>query len=150
MAALPTLAHAAMAPLLVWVAFEDWARFRIRNSSVLALAACLAASWVSVPGSTVLAHALLGGATLLILAVAFARGWIGGGDAKLLALAFTFVGPGGALAYSLLLLGFAAAYAVAARARLLPARREDGRTRIPFGVSIAGAWLAMLAPMVRN
>lgn len=44
-------------------------------------------------------HAGVGVAALLVMAGCFAMGWLGGGDAKLLAAASLWVGPGAALPF---------------------------------------------------
>ena len=93
------------------------------------------------------------------MSVLFARGWLGGGDVKLLAAATLWVGPagtpslllltsvlGGALAL-FLLLPLGGQIAVAARGMLgqPPISAERGLAMpIPYGVAIAGAALIVI------
>ena len=79
------------------------------------------------------------------LAVAFARGWIGGGDAKLLTVALAFAGPSSAAPFAILLLVCVGLYALGAKVGALPARSVEGRREIPFGPSIAAAWMGLMA-----
>ena len=90
-------------------------------------------------------------------AVLFARGYLGGGDVKLLAAATLWAGPadtpallvltgmlGGALAV-FLLMPFGAQLAAAGRALLTPSSASSAEhapaTAVPYGVAIAGAAL---------
>ena len=132
--------------VLVFVAIEDMRRFRIRNGLVvvLVLAFVLACAWHG-RLHLVLPHLLFALAGLALLYAAFTMGAIGGGDAKLLTAALLWIGPEGALVYSIALAACALAYVLAARLGLAPSRRAGRRTEIPFGPSIALAWIAFLA-----
>lgn len=132
--------------ILVFVAIEDMRRFRIRNVLVivLVLAFLLACAWHD-RLHLVLPHGLFALAGFALLFAAFTMGLIGGGDAKLLAAALLWIGPEGALVYSIVFAACALAYVLAARLGLAPSRRVRGRTEIPFGPSIAVAWIAFLA-----
>jgi prepilin peptidase CpaA len=79
---------------------------------------------------------------------------MGGGDVKLLSVAFLWVGIGCALPFALLLLLFASVHTIAAKLGWVDAQRakNDGRMRIPFAPSIAAAlvgvfMLGCLAPV---
>lgn len=136
----------AVGVVLVLVTIEDLRRFRIRNGLVivLVLAFVLACAWHD-RLHLLLAHLLFALAGLVLLFAAFTRGVIGGGDAKLLTAALFWIGPEGALVYSIALAACALAYVLAAKLGLAPSRRTRGRTEIPFGPSIAVAWIAFLA-----
>lgn len=76
---------------------------------------------------------------LALLAV-YALGWMGGGDVKLLAVAFLWVGLSGAATFSILLAIFSGAHGIAAKLGWIGSKLTDtGRRRIPFGPSIACA-----------
>lgn len=140
---------------MVLAALSDLATMTIPNRLALALAllflpAALAAGLD--PASFAL-HLL---AALLVLAAGillFARGWIGGGDAKIAAAAALWLGfPGlvSFLALSALFGGFLTLGILVLRAHMLPAfalrpwilRLHDPREGIPYGVAIAAGAIA--------
>lgn len=136
---------AAVAAVLVWIMVEDLRRFRIRNIAVAALALlfgldCLAGGRMAL----LLPHAAFAAACFAGLAVVFAMGAIGGGDAKLLTAALLWVGPEGCLVYALLLLPCTVIYVFGARFAHWPARWRGSGLVIPFGPSIAASWLAFM------
>lgn len=136
---------AAVAAVLVWIIVEDLRRFRIRNVAVAGLVLlfgldCLVGSRTAL----LLPHVVFAAACFAALAVMFALGAIGGGDAKLLTAALLWVGPGGCLVYALLLLPCTAVYVLGARFARWPARRRGSGLVIPFGPSIAVSWLAFM------
>ena len=131
---------------LAWIAYNDLLRFRIPNVAVLVLAlgfviACLVKGRVDL----LVAHGIYALAAFILLIGAFARGVIGGGDAKLLAVALLWIGLEDSLVFALLLLASVLIYAAGARFRILPARRNGSRMRIPFAPCIAAAWLGLIA-----
>jgi prepilin peptidase CpaA len=143
------------AALMVMAAFEDLRRLTIPN----ALTASLCVVWLpyelSAP-SLFGAMASLGCGLVVFLAGAlcFSRGWLGGGDVKLLAAAALWAGPagtpmllvltgvlGGMLAL-FLLLPPGAYIATLARAKLGPADAPANAgtiTPVPYGIAIAAA-----------
>ncbi len=139
------LIDAAIGLVLVWVALTDLRHYRIPNAAILVLAALVLLSWLDGRHPSVWPYCVIAGVSLLLLFGAFAQGWIGGGDAKLLTLALAFIGPFGATVFSLLLLLCVGLYALGARLGRLPARRVGRRLQIPFGPAIAAAWIGFLA-----
>ncbi|MGE5269778.1 MAG: prepilin peptidase [Thiohalocapsa sp.] len=157
------LALMAFAAVMAAAAFEDFRRLVIPN--LLPVTLCLL--W---PVYFAAAPSLSGGlaaigcavAVFLVGAVLFARGWLGGGDVKLLGAATLWAGPagtpdllmltgafGGALALLLLLPG--TGRLAAAVRRVLGRQPEEAcgrglRTPIPYGVAIAGAALLVTLP----
>lgn len=130
--------------ILLAILVEDLRRYRIRNAGVVLLLGCFAvdAAFGSRTGA-VLPHLLLASFGAFILIGAFSLRLIGGGDAKLL-VALLWVGPAGAVPFSLALVATTLAYAAGATLGLLPSRRAGGRLQIPFGPSIALAWLGVI------
>ena len=133
--------------VLIYIGIEDILKFKIKNESVLALlvlffiAALLhGALWPTVY------HVVFGLVMFAVLFAIYALGWLGGGDAKLLAVAFLWVGPENASLFAVLLPLAAAAYYLLHRfAHLLPARPgPNGRTMIPYGPCIAAAWIGTM------
>jgi prepilin peptidase CpaA len=142
-------------------AFEDFRRLTIPN--LLPLLLC--AAWplyVAAPGAGATVGAALGaiGVALAVFlggAVLFARGWLGGGDVKLLSAAILWAGApqalgllvvtgllGGALA--LILLGPFGKFTAAVRRLLGPPDTPPSHpgapepaVPVPYGVAIAGA-----------
>ena len=98
-------------------------------------------------------HLFAGGAALLIGFAMFARGWIGGGDGKLLAAAALWLGLDHLLPFLFwtAALGGLLSLVLLAYRRLLPPvwllgqswamRLHDSREGIPYGIAIAGAGL---------
>ena len=134
-----------VAAVLVWAAVEDLRQFRIPNRAVALLAggffgACL----LQGDGGLLIVHAAFAAFGFALLIGAFAARMIGGGDAKLLAVALLWLGPESALAFAILLLCAVLLYAAGARFRFVPSRTTNGRTRIPFGPCIAAAWLGAM------
>lgn len=138
--------------VVTWAALADATSFTIPNrlSGALFLAFFLAAPAVGAPLALVGVNLLIGLAGLAIGVALFALGWIGGGDAKLLAAASLWLGwpalpafllattlAGGALA--LLLLGLRAQW-VRAHTPVLGGwldRLTTPGAPAPYGVAIA-------------
>lgn len=126
-----------------------------RVSVALVLAFFPAALLAGMPWMTLLGHV---GAALLMLVISivmFARGWLGGGDAKLLSAAALWFGFAQLLDYTLLvsiLGGLLAAFVMFYRQVVPPMwisglnwaeRLHDNKAGIPYGIALAGAalWL---------
>ncbi|HWD60476.1 MAG TPA: A24 family peptidase [Stellaceae bacterium] len=150
----------AFAALMLLAALEDLRRLMIPNVLTLSLCvlwplyAATAPSLVGTLGALACALAVfLGGA------LCFSRGYLGGGDVKLLAVATLWAGPigtpplllltgilGGLLALALLMPP-GAHIAELARAKLGPADTpvESGNaTPVPYGIAIAAAALIVV------
>jgi prepilin peptidase CpaA len=126
--------------LLFYVGLTDLKEYRIRNELVLVLAglfflyAALSGRWVTI-------HWNIGFALLMFLIMLFAytKNLMGGGDLKILTVAFLWVGVDCALLFSVLLFVFAALHTLAAKRGWLGAQTVDGRVRIAFAPAVAGA-----------
>ena len=150
------------AAVMAVAAFEDFRRLVIPNLLPIVLCAFWPVYFAAAP-SLYGALAAIGcaAAVFVVGAVLFARGYLGGGDVKLLSAATLWAGPagtpallmltaviGGALAL-FLLMPFGGQIAAAARGMLgqSPIRVERGlATRVPYGVAIAGAALIVTLP----
>jgi len=153
----------AIAALLVAAAVSDFRRFTIPNWIVLSLIVLwlfrLAGS--AVAGAALLPMAFSALAALAVLAAgafAFQRGWLGGGDVKLLAATVLWLPAGQAvdfLSLVALLGGALAAIAIVAARLLRPAvagvdgNRPVAGLRLPYGVAISGAGLLILFDVIR-
>ena len=162
-----TLALSLFTAVMAVAAFEDFRRLTIPNLLPLLLCAAwpLYVAAAPSPGGTV--GAALGAvgcalAVFLVGAVLFARGWLGGGDVKLLSAATLWAGApqalgllvvtgvlGGALA--LILLSPFGRYRAGGPRAARPAgprhailERRSLAVPVPYGVAIAGAGLIVV------
>lgn len=140
---------------MAWAAASDLLTMTISNRLILALLAGFAVA-VPVAGlglNEIGLHLAAGAVVLAVGFTCFALGWIGGGDAKLAAVAALWLGFPGSVAFvayasvlggllTLLLLGF--------RSGLLPAfalrqawimRLHDPKVGVPYGIALAAAAL---------
>lgn len=101
----------------------------------------------------------LAAATLLIAFFAFTRGWLGGGDAKLLAACMAWAGPTYALEFiavtalagglvAVALISPWTARAASAVRRDWPETAVGGKAAMPYGVAIAVGALAVVARLL--
>jgi prepilin peptidase CpaA len=128
------------AALLLYIAVTDFREFKIRNELIISLAvlylihAAMSGRWVSM-------HWNIGFALLMfgLMLYAYSQRLMGGGDLKLLTVAFLWVGPWCALPFAAFLLIFAVVHTVAGKYGWVNVQEAQGRKRIPFGPSIAGA-----------
>jgi prepilin peptidase CpaA len=154
------------AGLMAAAAFEDLRRLMIPNQITIALALLWPFYVVGEPSMSAVLGGL--GCALIVFvvgALCFARGYLGGGDVKLLAAATLWAGPagiaplliltavlGGALAL-FLLMPPGAYIATLARAKLGPGLDPPGPSisnPVPYGIAIAGAALIVIfAPHFR-
>jgi len=148
----------AFGVVMAAAAFEDFRRLIIPNMLPIMLCALWPLYFAAVAPSWSGALAAIGcaAAVFLVGAVLFARGYLGGGDVKLLSAATLWAGPagtpallmltgvlGGALAL-FLLMPFGTQIASAARNMLGHPVSDTGRglgMPVPYGVAIAGAAL---------
>jgi prepilin peptidase CpaA len=152
------------AGLMVLAALEDLRRLVIPNTVTGGLCALWMVYLLLAPNASLTTALGAGACSLVVLfagALLFARGWIGGGDVKLMAAATLWAGPTATLAFlamtgllggllALLLLSPVGAH-VAAVQRALPrpphlAANPGDPVAIPYGVAIAAAALIVTLP----
>ena len=135
------------AALLFYAAFTDLKHFIIPNGLVAVVGlmyfahAALIGDWAGMPGHFGFALVIF-----IFLLLAYARRWIGGGDVKLLAVAFLWTGVPDAFVFSLLLCVFAILHTLVVRFGPIAVGRvddSDGKTRIAFAPSIAAALIGV-------
>lgn len=160
-----TIVPVAFAALVIMAALKDLATFTIPNwiSIALALAFAPAALLAGLSLGDIGISVGLGLAVFVLAAGMFALGWVGGGDAKLMAAAALWVGlrglapfalytglAGGALALGLLALRSAWLRPMAAAGPAWTRRLATPGESAPYGVAIAvGALAAFIAhPLV--
>jgi prepilin peptidase CpaA len=133
--------------VLIFVAIEDMLRFKIANESIIVLALLfLVFSLVSGALWPPLWHLMFGAIMFAVVLAAYSYGVVGGGDAKLLAVAFLWMGAQNATLFCLLLSGAAGVYLVLQRLfHILPGKTNAaGRFMIPYGPCIAAAWITTM------
>jgi prepilin peptidase CpaA len=80
----------------------------------------------------------------VVMLAFYGMGWMGGGDVKILAVAFLWTGFSGALTFALLLAAFSSLHGLAAKLGWVRSQgSEGGRQRIPFAPSVAGALICI-------
>jgi prepilin peptidase CpaA len=151
------------AVLMVAAAFEDFRRLTIPNLVPAAVCLLWPVQFLTTAPSFYGALAAIGCALAVFIvgAVCFARGWLGGGDVKLLTAAVLWVGPAGTPALlvttgmlggvmaTFLLMPFGAQFAASARLMLgqIPLGIEGGSgVPVPYGIAIAAAALIVTLP----
>lgn len=131
---------------LFWVALTDFRNFKIRNDAVLLLAALYflyavaSGQWASLPWNVGFAILMLACMTYL-----YATAKMGGGDFKLLAVAFLWTGPWSVVPFTVLLLVFVGIHYVAARFGWASAEKSEQGWRIPLAPSVAAALIGTFA-----
>jgi prepilin peptidase CpaA len=146
---------AITAALLSYAAVTDLKHYQIRNELIAVLGglfllhALLSGRWPGIPWNVGLALLML--AFMLYF---YSQNLMGGGDVKLLTVAFLWVGIDCALPFAILLSLFAMIHAIAGKLGWVEVRRvgEDKRSRIAFAPSVAAAligifMLGCLAPV---
>jgi prepilin peptidase CpaA len=132
------------AATLFYVALKDLKQFTIRNELILVLAglflvhSILSGRWTELPWNIGFAALMF-----LIMLYSYSQNWMGGGDLKLLAVAFLWTGPLDALPFAVLLAAFAGVHAALVKFNWAAAQRVNGSVRIPFAPSIAGALIIL-------
>jgi prepilin peptidase CpaA len=139
------------AALLIAAAIQDMRSLRISNLLVVAVLAVAIARAFIVSDQTWWEHLASFAITLAAGTLLFSRGWMGGGDAKLLAAASAWFGLAQLAWYiaAVAMLGGVLTLILLPLRRLRPASEADGGWRglkrgrsIPYGVAIAAGALA--------
>jgi prepilin peptidase CpaA len=134
------------AATLFYVAYTDFNQFIIRNE-LISLLAVLFLVYAVLSGRWTQLHWNIGFAALMsvIMLYFYSQKLMGGGDVKLLAVAFLWTGPLYALPFAIVLTVLACTYIVLVKFGWANAQRVDGSARIPLAPSIAGALIVLFA-----
>ncbi len=141
----PIMSHVVLvitAGVLFYAALTDLKDFKIRNELILVLAglfvvhAALSGSWVMVHWNLAFAAFML-----CVMLYFYAQKWMGGGDVKILTVAFLWTGLACALPFALLLGVFAALHGLAAKFGWVEAQQLGDHKRIPLAPSVAAAMI---------
>lgn len=135
----------AIIGILALAIVDDLRNYRIRNSVVVTLFCfCLVDLSLRADLRQIISHAVFAAIALGLLILAFQCNWLGGGDTKLLAIAFLQTGPELVLTYAIILLLLMMIYWGGASLGVFPSQRVGPRLKVPFGPGIAGAWMVIL------
>jgi prepilin peptidase CpaA len=131
------------AAVLFYVAFADLKHYKIRNEFILVLTGLFFVHAL-VSGRWAILHWNIGFAALLFVIMLFfySKKMMGGGDLKLLTVAFLWVGPSCALPFAIFLLFFSGIYIVVEKLKWVQPKVVDKRKLIAFAPSIAAALIA--------
>ena len=145
---IPVLMQAVLiltAAILFYVAFTDLKHYKIRNDVILILAGlffvyvALSGHWMTMFWNSVFAALLF-----FLMLYFYSRSLMGGGDLKLLTVAFLWVGPSCVVPFSLLLLLFVGIHVFGAKLKLVDIKQGEGQKKsIAFAPSIAAALIAI-------
>jgi prepilin peptidase CpaA len=128
--------------VLFYAALADLKHYKISNELILALAVLYfvhaggTGQWMSIPRNGSFAIAIF-----VVLLWFYSRDWIGGGDVKILTVAFLWVGIDCAFLFSILLVVFTTLHVVGTKLGFATVNRQvcDGKERIPFAPSVAAS-----------
>jgi prepilin peptidase CpaA len=126
--------------VLFWVAFAGLQNYKIKNELVLLLAA-LYFIYVFATGrwNELSSHIIVAAAIFLLMLVFYSYRLLGGGDVKLLTVAFLWVGKDCALLFAAVMLAITGVHAGLVYLDILGAQTINGRKRIAYAPAIAGA-----------
>lgn len=134
----------ATAALLFYLGITDLRVFKIKNEFVAVLA-ILFFLHAAVSGRWTFVYMNIAMAALMFAFMLFpyAKGLLGGGDVKMLTVAYLWVGFDCGLVFSGFLLGFTIVHYIAVKLKFVNAEiRKDGRPRIAYAPSVAAALIA--------
>jgi prepilin peptidase CpaA len=131
------------AAVLFYAAMTDLKQFRIPNKLIIVLAglfflhAFFSGRWINLHWNLAVAAV-----AFCILLIFYARDWFGGGDVKILTVAFLWVGITCVLEFSLLLFGSILVHVAAMKLGWAGVQQTGEQKRIPFAPSVAAALIA--------
>ncbi|MBP0615639.1 A24 family peptidase [Jiella mangrovi] len=141
---------------MIYSAATDLLEMKIENRIMIVLAATFvpAAFLIGMPWQVFASHLLLGFVCLCVTFAMFAAGWMGGGDAKLIAATALWFGPSMLaveyLLYGALMGGGLTIVILLMRGQLLPItgvdfvdRLMEKDTGVPYGIALGAAGLVV-------
>jgi prepilin peptidase CpaA len=133
------------ATTLFYAALTDLREFKIRNEFIVILA-CLYGIYAFLTGQWVAAHWNIGLALFMfaVMMYFYAHNMLGGGDVKILTVAFLWTGARYALPFSLILLVFGTGHVLLSKKfSWVSVRHTGGRARIPFAPAVAAGLIGV-------
>jgi prepilin peptidase CpaA len=144
----PTFSYivlAITAVVLFCAAIIDLQEYRIPNVVIIILLCLFGASeWLSGQWKQLHWNFAFAAFMLVVLLFFYTKNWLGGGDVKILTVAFLWVGIRSALTFSILLAIFSFLHLLAARFGWLRAQDLQESRRIPFAPSVGAALIVTL------
>jgi prepilin peptidase CpaA len=141
----PQILLAMLAGALVLAAATDLRARRISNRLNAAIALGAPLFWIAMgiapwPGMAI--QVLLGAGAFALFTLAFARGWMGGGDVKLIAALALWL-PADAIPALMLAIALLGGAVTLATVIVGAWRKSEGTIEVPYGVAIAlaGIWV---------
>jgi len=138
-----TLSHVVLvitAGALLYVAVTDLKEYKVRNDLVLVLAGLfllhtlLSGRWTTLHWNIAFSIFMF-----VVMLYFYSQNLMGGGDLKMLTVAFLWVGIHCALVFAILMLVFAGVHTALAKLGWASVQEVNGRKRIPFAPSVAAA-----------
>lgn len=131
--------------LLFRAALVDLREYKIRNGMILALIALFALHLIMTGRWADLQWDLPFAAVMFALVLAlYGLGWMGGGDVKMLGVAFLWAGLSDAMPFAILLSLFCGVHGLAAKFNWVKGQESaSGRRRIPLAPSVAAALICI-------
>lgn len=127
---------------LIYIAIDDFLNFRIRNESVVAIIILILVKYflsgLPIDYGFRIIFTFFVFACLLL---SYWRGYLGGGDVKLLPLAFLWLEYSEWLLFYAILTIVTLLYAILALLKILPSDTSKGRPRMAYGPCISIAWI---------
>ena len=143
---------AALAVILIWIAWVDSQTYTISNRINLVVAGLALVYWWSIQLPVWPEGAIrigVAAAVFAVFAIAFYVGMMGGGDVKLAAALSLWFSPHGTLAF-IVVMSLAGGLLTLVVAALHKMRRREGRPEVPYGIAIAAGGMWLLAQRFLN
>ena len=130
------------AAVLFYVGLTDFKHFKIRNDLILVLIGLFVVHAL-LSGRWVFAHWNVGLAALMfcIMLYFYSQNLMGGGDVKILTVAFLWIGLNCALVFAVLLALSSTVHVLAAKFKWVEVQQVGERKRIPLAPSVAAAMI---------
>lgn len=137
---------AITAAVLFYAAIIDLRKFKIPNEIIIVLLCLFVVfSWLTSYWTQLYWNLAFAFFMLVVLLFFYAQRWLGGGDVKILTVAFLWVGIHCAFIFAIFLVAFSFIHLIAARFEWLRVQEMEGRKRIPFAPSVALALTSTFA-----
>lgn len=134
---------------LLWAMVSDLRRYIIPDAvhGLLMIGFALMAIGAALPWQEGAIRVGVGALAFLLALLPFARGWLGGGDVKLISVCLLWVSPWHGLDFLLVMALAGAGLAVVWLIRSLARGVGGARTPLPYSVAIAAAWAVCVLPV---
>ena len=130
---------------LIFLSIEDIAYFKIRNEGILFIIVLIIVKYITcgLPNDY-FAHFIYSLLVFGFIVAVYAMGFFGGGDAKLLPLAFLWLDTDAWFSFYVSLTIITIIYIMLYYLNVIPLIRKSSSRKIPYGPCIALAWIISL------